>query len=74
MPEERRCGYRRSERSQICENVVDGSDELPVGHMCDGNDQAARKGDGQEEVDHAAKYRVNSQLAETNRCLSMAAG
>lgn len=63
MPKKRRCGNRRSKRSQIGENVVDGSHELPVGHMCNGNDQAARKGNGQAEVDHAAKYLVNSKWA-----------
>ena len=59
MPEQRRSGYRRGESCEVGDNVIDGSDEIPVGHMCDGNEEAASEGDGEEQADHAAKYRVN---------------
>ena len=48
MSEQRRSGYSRGEGCEIGDDVIDGSNEIPVGHMRDGNEEAASEGDGEE--------------------------
>lgn len=43
MPEWRRSGCRRSESSEVGYDVIDGSDELPIDHVCDGDEEASSK-------------------------------
>lgn len=58
MPEERGGSCCRGKGRQVGKHVVDRSDEVSVSYVRHSDDQATREGDGEEEVDHLAKYLV----------------